>query len=137
MTLAILCIVFGSLLVINSGRDLFRYLRPSKDPQWWLYYHISRMIGSYIAAVTAFAVNQVGPRVSSDLQIWVWIGPALLFTPLIIVWNAYYRGKTKRNPMSSSLISVNLVDRTKPTSELHSIFKTLFHMSSRQLTPSL
>jgi len=95
LTLAILCTVFGSLLLIDSGRDILRYLRPSKDPLWWLYYHISRMIGSYIAAVTAFAINQIAPRAPANQQIWVWIGPTLLLTPLIVGWQIVYRRKAK------------------------------------------
>ncbi|HRE80354.1 MAG TPA: hypothetical protein PLN52_04860 [Opitutaceae bacterium] len=108
LTLAILSTVFGSLLLIDSSRDLLRYRRPSQDPLWWLYYHISRMIGSYIAAVTAFAVNQIAPRVSPNLQLWVWIGPALIFVPLIIGWKIHYRRKAKRSRRDRTPLNLGL-----------------------------
>jgi uncharacterized membrane protein len=101
-TMKTLALIFGVLITWNAAEDIVRYVRPSKDPQWWLYYHISRMMGSYIAAVTAFAVNQVGPRVPPDMQLWVWIGPSLLLTPLIIGWQSYYRRAAKRRAMGGA-----------------------------------
>ncbi|OYU99621.1 MAG: hypothetical protein CFE26_25345 [Verrucomicrobiales bacterium VVV1] len=51
------------------------------------------MIGSYSGAVTAFMVNQVGPRVPQNLQISVWVGPALVLAPMSVIWKGYYRRK--------------------------------------------
>jgi len=93
VTLAVLCMIFGSFILIPVVRDLWRFMRPSTDPKWWWYFHLDRMIGSYIGAVTAFMVNQVGPRVPQSMQILVWVGPALVLAPMIVIWKGYYRRK--------------------------------------------
>jgi len=96
VTLAVLCVIFGTFILVPVGQDVWRFFRPSNDPKWWWYYHLDRMIGSYIGAVTAFAVNQLGPRVPASMQIFVWIGPALVLAPMIVLWKAYYRKKFAR-----------------------------------------
>lgn len=93
VTLAVPGVIFGGLILVPVGQDVWRFFRPSGDPKWWWYYHLERMIGSYIGAVTAFMVNQVGPRVPASMQIFVWIGPALVLAPVIVLWKAYYRRK--------------------------------------------
>jgi uncharacterized membrane protein YdcZ (DUF606 family) len=92
-TMAILCVIFGNLILRLVIQDVWRFCRPSADPKWWWYYHLDRMIGSYIGALTAFLVNQVAPHVPGGFQMFVWIGPALVFTPVIILWKSYYRRK--------------------------------------------
>lgn len=93
VTLAVLCVIFGSFILVPVGQDIWRFARPSTDPKWWWYFHLDRMIGSYIGAVTAFMVNQVGPRVPQSMQIFVWVGPALVLAPMIVIWKGYYRRK--------------------------------------------
>jgi cytochrome c-type biogenesis protein CcmH/NrfF len=56
------------------------------------------MMGSYIGAVTAFAVNQLGPRVPQAMQIFVWVGPAMVLVPMIVIWKGYYRRKFAKKP---------------------------------------
>lgn len=57
-TLAGLSAVFGIFILMGAMKDLRFYLGElPEDRSWWLYQHISAMGGSYIAAVTAFAVQ--------------------------------------------------------------------------------
>ena len=50
--------------------------------------HLSRMLGGTIATVTAVLVQQVTPLVDSPLgQVALWLGPTIVLTPLIFVWN--------------------------------------------------
>ena len=50
--------------------------------------HLARMLGGTIATVTAVLVQQVTPTVDSALgQVALWLGPTIVLTPLIFVWN--------------------------------------------------
>ena len=93
VTLAVLCVIFSVFILIPVWQDGWRFFRPSGDPKWWWYFHLDRMMGSYIGAVTAFAVNQLGPRVPQAMQIFVWVGPAMVLVPTIMIWKGYYRRK--------------------------------------------
>ena len=78
---------------------------PSDDRNWWWYYHMDRMCGSYIALFTALMVQQVGPRLPSEIAWIVWIAPAVIGSPLIAMWIKKYRRKFARtaSPQLQSL----------------------------------
>lgn len=98
VSLAVLCVIFSVFILIPVSQDVWRFVRPSGDPKWWWYFHLDRMMGSYIGAVTAFAVNQLGPRVPQAMQIFVWVGPAMVMVPMIVIWKGYYRRKFAKKP---------------------------------------
>lgn len=84
MSAAMIAFVFGSIQTMFSLFDFQYFVREKRSKkhgeQTWKALHIGRMIGSYIAAVTAYLVNAVtiGP-------IWVkWLGPTIIGTALII-----------------------------------------------------
>lgn len=82
--LGILSIVFG-LLAFNLGFQEIRFfLKPKTNAKkWWLYQHIGAISGSYIAAVTAFAV-QNGETMGVVNHNWLlWVLPGIIGTPLI------------------------------------------------------
>ena len=73
--LALLCGIFG-LFTFNSAFQDIRFFRSRSIPEkkWWLLQHINAMGGSYIAAVTAFAVqnpNLFMPNSSNQWLLWV------------------------------------------------------------------
>lgn len=82
---------FGVFLGRDAWSDLHSFTRPSEDKNWWWFYHMERMTGSYIAAVTAFMVQTVGPRLPEGLEWTVWVAPALVGGPLIGVWIGFYK----------------------------------------------
>ena len=89
--LVILPIVFG-VFILNDAITDIRILRtPPTDRNWWWYYHMSRMLGSYIALVTALMVQQVGPLLPGSVAWFVWIAPAAIGSPLIARWIGLYR----------------------------------------------
>jgi uncharacterized membrane protein len=59
---AVLFAFFGGLLGLFAGRDLWQSWRPpaQDQPTPWIFRHFTRMGGSYISAVTAFIVVNVG-----------------------------------------------------------------------------
>lgn len=91
--LVILPIVFGFFLLSAATTDLRMFRTPSTDRNWWWFYHMDRMLGSYIALVTALMVQQVGPRLPASIAWTVWIAPAVIGSPLIALWIGRYRRK--------------------------------------------
>lgn len=60
-------------------------------PTTWLSIHITRMVGTCIAAYTAFAVNAL-----PQLGVLGWFLPGLLGVPVIIYWLRRTRGQAAR-----------------------------------------
>lgn len=84
---------FGVSLGLDALSDMRSFLQPSTDRNWWWYYHISRMSGSYIAAVTAFTVQNVTRYMPVELAWLPWVLPAVIGTPLIARTVRHYRQK--------------------------------------------
>lgn len=85
--LSTVAIVFGGVGLSIAGLDVLRFLRPPADKRAWWYRHMANMLGSYIAAVTAFSVVNFA-FLPPPLR-WLW--PTLVGTPLIAIWITYYR----------------------------------------------
>ena len=83
--LAFLCILFGVFTTLNATQDLrFFISKPTVEKTWWIKQHIGAMGGSYIAAVTAFAVQN--PNIfmpGSSYQWLLWILPGIIGTPIV------------------------------------------------------
>lgn len=92
--LAILSLVFGVGTGLSGWQDIRFFHSPTADDRlWWLRQHISAMGGSYIAAVTAFAVQNSEYLIPIDSLEWLtWILPAAIGTPFLSFFtNKYYR----------------------------------------------
>jgi hypothetical protein len=83
--------VFGSVLGVM---DMKSFLYPSQDRRQWWYSHMIGMIGSYIAAVSAFSVTNF--HFLPVLVQWLW--PSALGIPLIAFWVRYYKQRFMTNP---------------------------------------
>ncbi len=82
--LGILSILFGTLTTLPAFRDLRNFTSRNPDNKlWWLQQHISAMGGSYIAAITAFAVQNSSIFLPNDYSWIAWVLPSLLFSPLL------------------------------------------------------
>jgi len=101
-------IVLGCIGMLLGGRSILLFLHPPSEKQFWWFEHMTGMIASYIAAITAFAVVNLGPRFGNAW--WVWLWPAMVGVPAIRVWKSYYRKKfsasqkarRSRPPLASS-----------------------------------
>lgn len=88
--MSILFISFGSICGVFAIQDLRRFTGKIKhDRTHWLFGHLIRMISSYIAAVTAFAVNVVDFLPG----IVLWLGPTVLGTAFIVYTIQKWRAK--------------------------------------------
>lgn len=88
-----LAVVFGVFLTRDAATDLLSYRRTNADPMWWWTYHLDKMITSYIAAVTAFLVQNVGPHVPNAFVWLVWVAPGIIGGVGISMWVRYYKRK--------------------------------------------
>jgi hypothetical protein len=84
-------IVLGCIGMLLGGRSILLFVHPPSDKQFWWFEHMSGMIASYIAAVAAFSVVNLGPHFGNAW--WVWLWPAMVGVPGIRVWKSYYRKK--------------------------------------------
>jgi len=68
-------------------QDWLNFKGKSTIRNFFLTTHIQRMMGSYIASVTAFLVvnNEILPPVI------VWLLPTLVIAPLITIWTRKYK----------------------------------------------
>jgi len=90
IVLTILPIVFGVVIIGDTRKDINSLRTPPTDRNWWWYYHMERMLGSYIALTTAFAVQQIGPRLPASVEWVAWIVPTIIGSPLIALWIRNY-----------------------------------------------
>jgi uncharacterized membrane protein len=90
--IGVVAVVLGSVGVTLAATDLAALSRPPADRMAWWYAHMGRMLGSYVAAVTAFSV--VNLTVLPLTARWLW--PTIIGTPLITVWITYYKRRFAR-----------------------------------------
>lgn len=89
-------LVFGIGTVIFAVEDLVLLYRQNPSSHFlWMYTHIGRMLGAYIATLTAFLVVNA-EFFSSPLL--AWLGPTAVGTPLIFYWIRTYRKKLEPDP---------------------------------------
>ncbi|MBK6859075.1 MAG: DUF2306 domain-containing protein [Saprospiraceae bacterium] len=79
-------LVFGGFSWLFVYQDYINFKGRSSVQNYWLVTHLQRMVGSYIASVTAFIVvnNTLLPGIVA------WILPTVLLVPLIIIWSRKY-----------------------------------------------
>jgi uncharacterized membrane protein len=87
--LSLVAIAFGITGIFFGLRDIQSFLRRPKDKNFWWYHHMGGMIGSYIAAVSAFSV--INLRFLPAVVRWLW--PLAIGVPVILIWIRYYRQK--------------------------------------------
>src|ERR1035441_1386034 len=69
--LRIPAIVFGVVGMLISGKSMWRFTHPPSEKMFWWYAHLQGMIGSYIAAWTAFSLVTIGPLLHGARWLWV------------------------------------------------------------------
>jgi len=89
--LAIPAIVFGCIGMWIAGSSIWRFTHRPQEKMFWWYAHLGGMIGSYIAAWTAFCVVTIGPLLHGAW--WIWVTPTAIGVPAIIATTAYYKRK--------------------------------------------
>jgi uncharacterized membrane protein len=85
-------IAFGVVALVFGGFDMLQFVRPVADKDQWWYGHMGGMLGSYIAAVSAFSA--VNLKFLPPTVRWLW--PSIIGVPAIFIWVAYYQRKFNR-----------------------------------------
>jgi hypothetical protein len=80
-------LVFGSVSLLFVYHDWTNFTGRSKISNYYLTTHLQRMLGSYIASVTAFLVvnNTILPPMIA------WLLPTAAVTPLIVTWSRKHK----------------------------------------------
>ena len=97
VTLGSVAVVFGIVGSLLAGADIWRFLRPPADKNFWWYTHMGGMIGSYIAALSAFSV--VNFSFLPTTVRWLW--PTVIGVPLLLTWIRWYRKKFSREKVAA------------------------------------
>jgi uncharacterized membrane protein len=82
---------FAAIGLASGGNQLAYWLRGRTHHMHWWFEHMGSMLGSCIAATTAFLVVNADRMGTSDRSLLVWLAPTLVGAPAIAVWTAYYR----------------------------------------------
>jgi len=90
----------GGFLAVSG--ELKAYITKPTDKHRWLFNHIGRMVGGFIASVTAFSTNVL----TFIPGIWPWVWPTLIGTPLIIYWIRTYKKKLEEGERIADLIQL-------------------------------
>lgn len=93
----VLCIGFGlsTLQAVWANVKIFSG-RGMSDKRWWFFHHMQNMLGSYIAAFTAFTVQNGDNLMPNFAHAWLfWVLPPVVGSVGIVIWSRYYHQKFK------------------------------------------
>lgn len=91
----IVYLVFGVIGLLFVRRDLKNYRGKPDHRNYWLLAHLQRMIGAYIAALTAFLVVNSDSFPLTIPGYVYWLLPTVILTPLIVIWSRNYQVKNQ------------------------------------------
>ncbi len=89
--MGIVAIVFGIIGMRLAFVQLYSFVKKPTEKMFWWYSHLGNMIGSYIAAWTAFSVVTLPLYFGNHL--WFWLMPTAVGVPAIILTTGYYKRK--------------------------------------------
>jgi hypothetical protein len=87
----IVSIVFGFIGMRAAAAEMWKFVRKPTEKMFWWYTHLGNMIGSYIAAWTAFSVVTLAQVLGNTWYVWLW--PTIVGVPAIALTTAYYKRK--------------------------------------------
>jgi uncharacterized membrane protein len=92
VAVGIILIALCATGAMSALKNLYRYRKPPVEKSFWLIVHITEMSTSYIAACTAFLVNNSNyfPGIN---QIFLWLSPGIIGGFLISLTLKKYRKK--------------------------------------------
>jgi hypothetical protein len=88
---------FSVIGLVSGGSQLAYWLRAPRHPMHWWFEHMGNMLGSCIAATTAFLVINAGRMGFESFSIVLWLAPSVLGAPAIAIWRAYYRRRFSKS----------------------------------------
>ncbi len=95
-TVSIVSVVFGLIGIRLGVGSISGFLKQPQEKMFWWYNHLQGMIGSYIAAMTAFSAVNLTRWFGAAW--WVWLWPTIVGVPAITLWTVYYKKKFSPRP---------------------------------------
>ena len=93
-TVVFLIFFFGIFSLQTVAKEIMIWRKKEINKTEVILYHIQSMLGSFIAAVTAFMVFTGSRWMDMGAANWVlWIMPTIVLTPMIIYWSAKFSKK--------------------------------------------
>lgn len=89
--MGVVAIVFGVIGMSLAIRQMKSFVWKPTEKMFWWYTHLGSMIGSYIAAWSAFSVVTLSRYLGSAWYVWLW--PVMVGVPAITLTTAYYKRK--------------------------------------------
>ena len=108
-----LFIAFSVIGLINGAQGLKYWLHPPTHRMHWWFQHMSSMLGSCIAATTAFLVVNAPQAGLSRLSLIVWFAPSVIGAPATAIWIAYYKRRFTQSV--SKTVGASLGGRARPS----------------------
>jgi hypothetical protein len=90
--MGIVAVVLGAIGMRAAAGDIWRFAAKPKDKLFWMYAHLEKFMGSYIAVWTAFSVATLS-RIFPQAGIALWLWPAAVGVPVIVATAAWFRFK--------------------------------------------
>ena len=82
--MGIVAIVFGFIGMQAAAAEMWKFVRKPKEKMFWWYTHLGNMMGSYIAAWTAFSVTTLS-NIFHHAGMILWLWPTIVGVPAIAV----------------------------------------------------
>lgn len=83
----LIALIFGLFGFSIAIGDIKRFCKPITDPKAWFFLHMQKMLGAYIATITAFSV--VNLTFLPNLVCWLW--PTVFGSIGIVNWIIFYK----------------------------------------------
>jgi uncharacterized membrane protein len=101
---------FSVLGIINGVQGLIYWLRTPADGMHWWFRHLSSMLGSCIAAITAFMVVNAAQVGLTQTSLVIWFTPGIVGAIAITLWTIYYKRRfAKAHAQSPTGLTVHMV----------------------------
>jgi uncharacterized membrane protein len=88
---SVVSVVFGIIGMRMGQASIAGFLKRPEEKMFWWFDHMQGMMGSYIAALTAFSAVNLTRWFGAAW--WVWLWPTIVGAPAIAIWTAYYKKK--------------------------------------------
>jgi uncharacterized membrane protein len=108
---------FGPFGALGGVSDLRHWLNPSKPKMHWFFEHMGGMVGSSIAALTAFSALGSRSLGLGSFGFAAWVGPTLVLLPVSMLMERHYRRKFGLLPDKSKSKSKKREEQEAPLSQ--------------------
>lgn len=97
--MGVVSVVFGFLGMRLAATEVRKFIKKPTDKMFWWYTHLGSMIGSYIAAWTAFSAVTLSQYFGSSWIVWLW--PTAIGVPAITRTIGYKRKFAPRQKVAA------------------------------------